>query len=526
MTGPSRETLVEAHRARLALSPDGAGLDDRTWADLDLDAVFAKIDRTASTLGQQALYHRLRSAYTSDALAGFESLVARFSADSRLRARARSAVGKLRDPHGYNLWWMGLPGAIVTQPWFVLFPLLTAAALAGLALIPVSPIPVVAILAVNLFVRAATHRDIGRITQAFRQLAPVIAAGQSLKFLAGEDIAATVAPLGGDVARLRRLKALSRWSNENPLMLSLSANPLAMMVNDFVSVVYEYVNTLLLLDATGVYFGARDLRVHSGALLRVVAAIGDVDAASAVAAYREQHQPWSRPAFTEDGMVAAVDLCHPLLDQPVPNSIDMRLGQGMLVTGSNMSGKSTFLRTVGVNAVLAQTINTVTAREYRAPRFRVRSCIGRSDDLIAGKSYYLVEVEALLGLVRASQSPSPHLFLLDELFRGTNAVERIAAGDAVLHELLEGEHGRTPHLVIAATHDLELIPLLAGDYSAYHFGDSIGAEGPVFDHHLKAGASTTRTALALLRQKGASEALLRRAEATAQRLNDRTALDN
>src|SRR5688572_33307366 len=100
----------------------------------------------------------------------------------------------------------------------------------------------------------------------------------------------------------------------------------------------------------------------------------------------------------------------------------------MLVTGSNMSGKSTFLRTLGVNAVLAQTINMCLARDYRAPIFHVRSCIGRSDDLIRGTSYYVAEVEALLDPVRVSAARAPHLFLLDELFRGTNAVERIAAG--------------------------------------------------------------------------------------------------
>jgi len=124
-------------------------------------------------------------------------------------------------------------------------------------------------LIVNLLVRSITHHDIGRITQSFRQLAPVIAAAQSLGFL-GDDRSPIVQPLVQDVVRLGRLKTLSRWSNENPLMLSLSANPAAMMVNDFISVVYEYVNTLLLLDASGVYFGARDLRTHCGALLRVV----------------------------------------------------------------------------------------------------------------------------------------------------------------------------------------------------------------------------------------------------------------
>jgi hypothetical protein len=524
MKTPTHENLAESHRARLALSPGSVALDDRTWSDLDLDAVFSKIDHTASTLGQQALYHRLRSTYSSEHLAAFEALVDRFATNANDRARARRSVGKLRDPQGYNLWWMGQPKAIDARPWFAVFPVLTVAALVGIALIPISAIPVVAILAINLFVRAVTHHDIGRITRAFRQLAPVIAAAQSLRFLAGDASPAIGRTLVEDAARLRRLKMLSRWANENPLMLSLSANPLAMMANDFVSVVYEYVNTLLLLDATGVYFGARDLRLHCAALLRVVGAIGDVDAATSVAQYRETQPLWVRPGFSDDGAVVAVDLCHPLLNAPVANSISLHLGEGVLVTGSNMSGKSTFLRTIGVNAVMAQTINTCIAREYRSPRFRVRSSIGRKDSLLEGKSYYVVEVEALVELLQASQSREPHLILLDELFHGTNTVERIAAGDAVLHSLLAEGRERKPHVVIAATHDLELMSLLSGVYAAYHFGDAISDAGPVFDHRLKAGASTNRTALALLRQKGAPAGLLERADATAGRLDQRATL--
>ena len=156
----------------------------------------------------------------------------------------------------------------------------------------------------------------------------------------------------------------------------------------------------------------------------------------------------------------------------MPNSIALGPPHGVLVTGSNMSGKSTFLRTVGINVVLAQTINTCLAESYEAPVYHVRSCIGRADDLIAGKSYYLVEVESVLALVKASEQPKPHLFIFDELFRGTNAVERIAAAEAVLAALIgEGK----PHVVVAATHDGELVDLLQDTYVVCHFGDAVGS---------------------------------------------------
>jgi DNA mismatch repair ATPase MutS len=119
----------------------------------------------------------------------------------------------------------------------------------------------------------------------------------------------------------------------------------------------------------------------------------------------------------------------------------------------------------------------------------------------------------------ASESAHPHLFLLDELFRGTNAIERVAAGQSVLQELLEAAHGLKPHMAIVATHDGELVALLKPLYDAYHFGDSIGADGLEFDHRLQPGPATTRTAIALQRQSGAPERLLTRAAVTAARLD-------
>lgn len=117
----------------------------------------------------------------------------------------------------------------------------------------------------------------------------------------------------------------------------------------------------------------------------------------------------------------------------------------------------------------------------------------------------------MLGLVRASADPDPHQFLLDEVFRGTNAVERMSAGQAVLRELIQGEAGSAPHVTVAATHDGELVELLRETFAAYHFADAVGPDGLVFNHRLQPGPATTRNAIALLRLHGAPERLLTRA---------------
>ena len=507
--------LVESHASRIASTPGRRSLDHRTWADLNLDDVFVALDRTTSTLGQHALYHRLRSAPVGDDLEAFEAMTERMRDDMLLRERAQIALDRLQDPQGYDVWWLARPGAVEGRRWYSVFPLLTAAALVSIALSPFWPGLLLVMLVINLPMRYITDRQIGAIASSIRQCASLIGTAGSFRFVAGDDVEPIARVLRDDLPKLARLKWISSWANGNPFMLSINAARASIILSDLISSLYEYFNLFLLLDATGVYVGVRDLNTHRASLLRVTAAVGDIDAAISVASYREGREDWTRPQFQPKGTAVFTDLRHPLIDDAVPNSIELRPGCGVLVTGSNMSGKSTFLRTVGVNAILAQTLNTCLAREYAAPILDVRSCIGRSDDLLAGKSYYIVEVEALLHLVRLSESALPHLFLLDELFRGTNAVERIAAGQGVLQELLEGEQGRKPHLVIAATHDGELVGLLPEFYDACHFGDSIGSNGLAFDYRLRPGPATTRNALALLKQYGAPQRLLNRATATA-----------
>ena len=121
----------------------------------------------------------------------------------------------------------------------------------------------------------------------------------------------------------------------------------------------------------------------------------------------------------------------------------------------------------------------------------------------------------------AARSRVPHLMLFDELFRGTNAVERIAAGEAVLLALLAPtvDGGPSPHVVLMATHDQELVDLLEGIYASHHFADTIDAEGLAFDYRLQPGAATTRNAIALLGQRGAPQELVAHALARAQALD-------
>lgn len=403
---------------RETIAPESS-LDDRTWNDLLLDDLFRVLDRTRSTVGQQALYARLRHSPMAPHREAFEALVTAFTADPALREQTQYALAALSDGAGYYVHRLGQ--TVSRRPWHVIFPLIGIGMLVAVVLLAFWPqllLVVVAGSVVNLMVRRATARRVRVEIPAFRQVGPLLSAAKTLTMfdLPGEQ--PIVDHLTADLRALRRVRSIARWVSRDPLA-----------TDDLTMALMEYLNLLFLMDANALYFASWDLEKHGARLVRVVQTVGEIDAAIAVASWRAglSSNEWTRPVFVEDGARAELeDLRHPLVQRAVPNSISLAPPHGVLITGSNMSGKSTFLRAIGVNSVLAQTINTCLATTYRAPIYTVQTCIGRSDDLLAGKSYYLVEVESVLRLVRASERIGPQLFIFDELFRGTNAVERMA----------------------------------------------------------------------------------------------------
>ena len=185
-----------------------------------------------------------------------------------------------------------------------------------------------------------------------------------------------------------------------------------------------------------------------------------------ICAFRKALAFYAVPEFVEHGMEIE-EAFHPLIAEPVANSFTLE--RGMLLTGSNASGKSTFLKTVEICALLAQTIQTVPAKKYSAERYRIYSSMSLRDDLENGESYYMVEIRSIKRILEAAKEPGTKvLCLVDEVLRGTNTVERIAAASEIMRSFT-GEN----ILCFAATHDIELTQLLADVYDNYHFEEQI-----------------------------------------------------
>lgn len=208
--------------------------------------------------------------------------------------------------------------------------------------------------------------------------------------------------------------------------------------------------------------------------------------------------------LAEAGRVVARQLGHPLLkpESKVCNDFELDHDRRIVIlTGSNMAGKSTFLRTIGVNLVLAYAGAPVNAESLQASLFRIFTCIKVSDSVQDGLSYFYAEVKRLQALLAATKAddPLPVLFLIDEIFRGTNSRERLIGSRSYIRTLA---HGTAVGLV--ATHDLELIKLadeIEGVVNQ-HFREEVYDGRMVFDYRLRTGPCPTTNALTIMRLEG------------------------
>ena len=303
---------------------------------------------------------------------------------------------------------------------------------------------------------------------------------------------------------LRELKRGSFWvmaGNQG----KIGGNPL--------DIIADYLRMILHLDIWQFNLMLRKLRLKTNEVDRLLGITGYLDMAISVGGFRRSLEGYCIPQLEENANKVYLHMeggWHPLLTHPVKNSI--RADRGVLLTGSNASGKSTFLKMVAVNAVLAQTIHTCTAESYHAPVFRIFSSMALRDSIQNGESYYIVEIRSLKRILDAAQTETvPVLSFVDEVLRGTNTVERIAAATQILIHLSE-----SGVLCFTATHDIEMTELLKDCYDNYHFEEVIRDGDISFPYELLPGRAGTRNAIRLLALMGYDKEITERAAAQAE----------
>lgn len=475
-------------------------LDDITWSDLGLDQVFLRINPGLSSSGEQYLYHMLRTPAVSRA--AYEdrlALIHLVERDAAMRLKAQYILSRMGCTRRADLCRAFYPARHAVGMLLV-YLLLLAGLLAAVAALacgyPYGPQLFLLMMVVNPLVHEVAKRRVQREFDTVNYTVSMVFALHRLRRLHHPELDERMAAAYRSLDRLRAV---------------IRTGGIASVRDDGIG---DVITTFTLLDLIVYEFLKNKLgRCHEDIFV-IHEALGKLDAAIAIASYRQ-----SVPYFTEPdllfgsgpaGSIRGERLVHPLLADPVPN--DLVTDRSLLITGSNASGKSTYLKTAALAAVMAQSLCTVLATVYRANAFYTYSSMALSDDLLAGESYYIVEIKSLKRILDSAELQSPILCVVDEVLRGTNTVERIAASSQVLRVLQANGV-----LCLAATHDIELCDLLKDSYRMFHFEEQVDEREMSFDYTIYPGRATSRNAINLLRLMGFGEEIVQSAHDSANR---------
>jgi hypothetical protein len=484
--------LADAERAA-GLSPDGCEwLDARSVDDLDLPLVFRAVDRTSTPTGAQVLWRWLTAPATDRLLLrARERKVAHFEC-AAFRERITEALGvspAVDAPFLPRLLWQPTPAS--PRP---VVPIVVASMLVACALLawwwPAFLLCAAIVAVVALLMDSRLQQELAEQTYAVEVLGGALSSALRVVDRCGLP-AVLLGEIEADLEVRRRLR--------RRLLLLTARDPFEIL---------ELIRAAFLIRLFVLRDCMRIIDAERARLRRIVLWLGELDALCSIARLRGERPDLATPDLVDGPIeLSARALVHPVLEHGIGN--DLVLSPGLLVTGSNMSGKSTLLRAVAVNAILAQSIHT-TFGGWRAPLVRVGAVMRIRDDLDSGMSTYAVEVAAIGELVNAASAPTnlPWLFVLDEPFHGTNPAVRVPIVVAVF------EHLASRGLVIGATHDLDVANSLSASFARGYFQELPSGE---FDRTLRAGVAPSTNAVELLARAGYPRELLARVARTSGR---------
>jgi len=509
----------------MSRTSDRFTVDTVTWKELDMEAVFARLDYTLSGPGREYLYALLHcpSEGTEEAQR-WERAVQYFASHSRERVNVQRILAEIGRGKGLScLDCLEAVGQREGQslireyaadmaylPVFLLLFWDTAIGLAAFAAVIVCQIVTYFRERAKILPCLMGVAGLLRLVRGAERLHRCITGLEIAKETEGAPEEETEPeqtgrePDTGMEACIKRLGYLKRHSYWVLQCGREGSSPFSLFA--------DYIRMLFHPDI--IQFGRLQNKISElePELWRAFQYVGFVDSCISIAMYRASLDQYCIPEMREAGF-SAVDCVHPLLDDPVPNSIEIKDGKGVLLTGSNASGKSTFLKTVAVNLLFAQTIHTVLAESFSAPYCRIYTAMQDDGGSIRrGESSYMAEILSLKRIIDAESEDRPPVFcFVDEILRGTNTVERIAASTQILRRM------RPPRIYcFAATHDRELTTLLERTYDNYHFTEEVEDGDIIFPYRLLAGSADTSNAIGLLAALGYEEEIVRRASEQAE----------
>jgi len=483
-------------------------IDSITWNDLEMETIFRYMNHTRTSAGEEYLYHILHTPeFSEEELEKREMVIQGFQKDEAQRTELELAlydIGKTDHISVYEF----LSETKKLRPIRKLPHVFAGLTLLLIMLsLPFAPALFIMLLFIDMGMNAYFY---------YREKGKIINNIALFEFILGtirECDTISELSIDGCKPQLERLKELSARFGKFSRFHFLVSGGSTMSGNLFDSV-FDYIRILFHIDLVKLSTMIQEVKRYEEELLEIYHIIGFLDSMLAIASYRDMMREYAIPVFQEAGnsrekiqRMEIKGVYHPLVKNPVKNNLSTK--KCMLLTGSNASGKSTFIKAVAINVLFAQTIHTVLADSYYAVFFRLYSSMALRDDILSKESYFIVEIKSLKRIFTAVQQESeiPVLCFVDEILRGTNTVERVAASSQLLQALSVKNA-----MCFAATHDIELTYLLEENFENYHFEEQLSEGDISFDYCLRKGRADSRNAIRLLSVIGFEEELVQKAQ--------------
>ena len=262
---------------------------------------------------------------------------------------------------------------------------------------------------------------------------------------------------------------------------------------------FELVKAIFFTDFFQAFYLRKEIFELEQEIVKMYEYIGKSDMALSIYCIREQYQTCI-PKVIEDKKIEFINGYHPMLKTPVVNSFC--LDENCIITGSNASGKSTFLKTIGINIIFARAFNTCFGEEFSYYPYEIISSIHMKDDLLSGDSYYVKEIKVLKRIVDVATEDN-YLILIDEILRGTNERERVLIAKAIIRYLFN-----TKSMTLLTTHDLAIVKDFIEDCKLQCFNDTVKENEIVYDYKIHDGICTVGNAISLLNIIGFNQSVI------------------
>lgn len=479
-------------------------LTEQTLIDIDIQNLFHFIDRTITTIGQQYLYSKIvKPSININELEIRGKHADFFQKNNTLRLKTQIVLQNLEKKSTdliTDIFYTNT--AIDNKKLYTAIIVLSVLALTSILFCLLTPkiaIVLIFLFGVNLLVHLIYRYYNSRKLKTIQQVYQLLNTVDKLMKL---KLPITLEKKSYIDFTFKRFKKVYPFLN-----FGIPTNDISGIIFYF----FDLIKSFFLIEIHLLNFTFNEIIKNKDSLNLLFTYIGQIEMSLSTASIMYSKIEYCKPIFiTNKTNLACQDALHPLIINCIPNS--MQLYQtNAFITGSNMSGKSTFLRTILINSILSQSLFIAFAKEFTSPILKILSSIKISDNLEEGTSYFFKEVSLILEMIIHSRSESKNLFVIDEIFKGTNTIERISLAKAVLSNLSSGNN----NIVIASSHDIELIELIGNKFRHFHFTESIINNELQFDYIIKDGPITTRNAIKITEIAGFPADVINEANAIA-----------